>query len=359
MKKIIICCGNLKAGGAERVISILANKLTQYKIQVQIYTWYKTDIFYNIDKSINIIQIPIESGSSILHKQMLWFRHRIKNEMPDIVLSFLAPFNILTIFSLLGNSIPVIVAERNDPNYVSPSNNWFWKIIRNIAYKMADGILVQTEVNKSHFPRYLQRKSTVIFNPVTFTEEYIGLAQNQEKRKEIVSVTRLEKQKNIEMLIRAFAQFKKSHNDYILIIYGEGRERNNLNSLIEQLELTDSIYLPGRKKDIHERIIGASIFAMSSNYEGMSNSLIEAMCLGLPCISTRVSGATDLISDKKNGLLVDINNQDGMYKSLCCLADNPKFAQTLGKEASKIYELLNVDIVVDQWVEYMMKSTIK
>ena len=111
---------------------------------------------------------------------------------------------------------------------MSPSNNAFWKIVRNIANKMADGILVQTQVNKSHFPKYLQNKSTIIYNPVTFAETKIGISLNTPKRKEIVSVTRLEKQKNIDMLIEAYSIFQKNHPDYTLTIYGDGAERNIL-----------------------------------------------------------------------------------------------------------------------------------
>ena len=284
---------------------------------------------------------------------MRWFRNSIIETKPDVVLSFLAPFNILTMFSLVGVKIPVLVAERNDPYFVSPKYNWFWKIVRNIAYKMADGVLVQTKVNKSHFPWYIRRKSEIIYNPVTFSSDNIGRAFRSEKRKEIVSVTRLEKQKNVPMLIDAFSHFKESHPDYILTIYGEGEERIVLEKKISDMRLNDSVFLPGRKQNVHELIVGAEVFAMASNFEGMSNSLIEAMCLGLPCISTKVSGAIDLIEDGKNGLLVDLEDTDGMFKAICEIVDNKEKALEIGKKASAIYDDLNVEKIAGQWLKYI------
>lgn len=351
--KLFIICGNLRAGGAERVISILANKFVAKGVCIELYTWYKTDIFYTFDERVKIIQIPEESQSTSFFNQMSWFRNSIIETKPDVVLSFLAPFNILTMFSLVGVKIPVLVAERNDPYFVSPKYNWFWKIVRNIAYKMADGVLVQTKVNKSHFPWYIRKKAEIIYNPVTFSSDKIGRAFRSEKRKEIVSVTRLEKQKNVPMLIDAFARFRKIHPDYILTIYGEGEERMVLEKKISDMRLNDSVFLPGRKQNVHELIVGAEVFAMASNFEGMSNSLIEAMCLGLPCISTKVSGATDLIEDGKNGLLVDLEDTDEMFKAICEIVDNKEKALEIGKKASAIYDDLNVEVIAEQWLKYI------
>lgn len=353
MTKLAMCCGNLMAGGAERVISILANKFAAKEITVYLYTWYKTDLFYSFDDRVIIIQIPIESGSSTYVNQMRWFRNSIKLIQPDVVLSFLAPFNMLSVFSLAGLKTPVLVAERNDPYFVSPAHNWFWKIIRNFAYEMADGVLVQTKVNKSHFPWYIQRKASIIYNPVTFSQDIIGIALKQEKRKEIVSVTRLETQKNVSMLIDAFARFKQKHPDYILTIYGEGEERMKLEKKVLELNLEDAVFLPGRKKDVHKKIVGAEVFAMASNFEGMSNSLIEAMCLGLPCISTKVSGATELIEEGINGILVDVGDTEGMCRALCEMVNNKETAYMIGKNASELYEKLNVDVVAGQWLNYI------
>lgn len=353
MDRIFICCGNLKAGGAERVISILANKFSSKGINVNVYTWYDTDIFYQFDSRVKIKQIPTSSGKKNFVGQMKWFRNEVKQKKPDTVLSFLAPFNMLTVFSLIGVDVPVLVAERNDPYFVSPSHNWFWKIFRNLSYWMSEGVLVQTKVNQGHFPWYIRNKSNIIYNPITFSKDKIGCALRQVKRKEIVSVTRLEKQKNVQMLIDAFAMFRKNHPDYTLTIYGEGEERKSLENKIKEMHLEKNVFLPGRKQNVHDLIVGAEVFAMASNFEGMSNSLIEAMCLGLPCVSTKVSGATDLIVNGKNGMLVDLGDTIGLHQALCRIVDNTELASSIGKEATYLYKKLNVDIISTQWLEYL------
>lgn len=319
---IIITCGNLRSGGAERVISILANDFVSKGHDVCIYTWLNTEVFYQFNERVNICQIPLNSRQKGKCGQMIWFRKMIIKEKPDVILGFLAPYNILTRFSTIGINIPVLLAERNDPLIVSSSYNGLWRIVRNIAYSLATGILVQTGVNKSHFPKYLQCKSTIIYNPVLFSPDKIGLALKSKKRHEIVSVTRLQKQKNVSMLIDAFSEFYKTHPQYKLIIYGEGSERASLEEMIREKNLMDVVSLPGRKTNVHELIVGAEIFAMASDYEGMSNSLIEAMCLGLPCISTKVSGATDLIKDGYNGRLIDVKDKSALISALIELADN-------------------------------------
>ena len=350
---LFFVCGNLKAGGAERVVSILANKFQSLGHRISVITWYETDVFYKFDPNIRILQIPVASGKRGFAGQMKWFRNHVKTEQPDVILSFLAPFNILTVFSLIGVKIPVLVAERNDPYFVSSKHNWFWKVIRNVAYRMADGILVQTNMSKSHFPKYLQGNATVIFNPVTFSEDRIGIALKTVKRKEIVSVTRLHEQKNVQMLIRSFVDVHKLHPEYKLTVYGEGKLREELESLIKELGLDGCVSLPGKKTNVHDLIIGAEIFAMASDFEGMSNSLIEAMCLGLPCISTKVSGSTDLIQDHKNGILIDTRSQEQLTHALLELIKDPSKRELYGHEASKLYLMLNVDCISAQWLEYI------
>jgi glycosyltransferase involved in cell wall biosynthesis len=215
---------------------------------------------------------------------------------------------------------------------------------------MADGVFVQTNFANSHFPKYIRKNATVIYNPVTFDQDKIGMALRHDKRKEIVSVTRLNKQKNVPMLLRSFCEFRKTHPDYVLTVYGEGEERSALEQLAISLQLTDCVSFPGVKKNIHELIAGASIFAMASNFEGMSNSLIEAMCLGLPCVSTRVSGATDLIVDGVNGFLINLNDETALTISLCKLADDSELSHNFGIKASELYSKLNVDEISKQWI---------
>ena len=188
----------------------------------------------------------------------------------DVVLSFLAPFNMIALVANLFNKTPIIVADRNDPSKV-PSNKYV-RFVRDLLYKLADRIVVQTKHNQAYF----KKNTDVIYNPVVM-DDFKGMALRVNKEKLIVSSARLEKQKNQEMLIDAFGAFHKSHPEYKLRIYGEGSYRENLEEKIDKLGLKDCILLPGVTKDIFNKIAAAELFVLTSNYEGMPNALIEAM----------------------------------------------------------------------------------
>ena len=179
--------------------------------------------------------------------------------------------------------------------------------------------------------------------------EYVGTALKANKDNKIVSVGRLMPQKNHKLLLDAFDEVNKKYPDYKLEIYGDGPYKDELKDHIASLGLNNSVFLCGQHKDIFEKIKDASMYVLSSDYEGMPNSLIEAMCLGLPCISTKVSGATDLIKDGENGLLIDIGNKKELTESMKLLIEKPELSRSLAKEATNICEELEVNRIVEQW----------
>ena len=97
------------------------------------------------------------------------------------------------------------------------------------------------------------------------------------------------------------------------------------------------------------------MFVLTSEYEGMSNSLIEAMCLGLPCISTKVSGATDLIQSGDNGVLIDIDDTQGLLIAMTEIADNPVYAKIIGENATQIYQILKSEVISKHWVSCLQQ----
>lgn len=353
ISNLIIVCGTLEAGGAERVISVLSAYFLNYFKNVEIITWRKATLFYKIDKRIRVTAVSEISEKRVLISDMKVFRDYIKKRKPDLVLSFLAPFNVLTIISLIGLKVPLVVAERNDPRYVM---RCYWRRkVRDWCYCLADGILVQTQTNQNYFSKFIQQKSEVIYNPVFLANEMIGMALRTEKRKKIVSVSRLKKQKNQHLLIEAFAILAQKYPNYELIIYGEGDRRPVLENQIQGLGLQEYVKLPGNKVDILDAISDAELFVLSSDYEGMPNALIEAMCLGLPCISTRVSGAVDLIENEVNGILVDIGDKDGLVKAMVQMIENKPLAFSIAEQGTRLAKELDVEIIAKQWINFLMK----
>lgn len=349
--KLFITCGALECGGAERVLSVLSGSFADNYKHVTIMMWVDAPIFYEIDSRIRLLSIEKECGSKNIFKKMFWFRCYVFEQKPDLLLSFLTPFNMLSLTALLGWKSPIVVAERNDPRYLKGGT--LMKIVRNLLYHRVKGILTQTENNKCYFKGSLYRKTDVIYNPVFMKQNYIGTALRCEKKMEIVSVGRLVPQKNQKMLIYAFKRFHDRRTDSILTIYGEGIERAALADLIVKENLSNCVFLPGTEEHLFDRINSAEMFILSSSYEGMPNALIEAMCLGLPCISTKVSGAVDLINDGENGLLVDIDDTEMMTNAMLCLVSDKEYAKTLAENASVLYSELSVEVISKKWINYI------
>ena len=346
-KRYVIFIPTLSQGGAERVISLLSGKMAADGLDVTILLYKDQEPFYTIAPGVKLTYVPRESGTTNPLKNLLWMR-KYYRENADAVLSFLAPFNILTLLATLGGKQTVIVADRNDPRFVP--DKWPVRKLRDFLYRFADGVIVQTKHNQAYFSAAVQKKSTIIYNPVDLGEK-AGLALGTEKQKRIVSVGRLMPQKNQFMLLEAFARVHQTHPEYTLTICGEGPFRERLEEKIALLGLQGSVDLPGNVKDVHDRIASAELFVLSSHYEGMPNALIEAMCLGLPVISTAVSGATDLIKPGENGLLVNCGDTDALTEAMLQLLEDEAKRQAFGREAVKLNDLLEIGDITRQWLE--------
>ncbi len=351
MSKLIVSCGTLCAGGAERVLSVLSPSFAERYDKVIYLTWIDKPDFYDIDKRVERICVEKECGSHSLLKKILWFRSWVLKQKPSTLLSFLEPFNMMICSVLWNTNIPLIVANRTDPRFACPS---VWKrLLRWISYKRADGILFQTETSRNYFSNYIRRDSSVIYNPVFLPSNYIGKALSASKSNTIVTVGRLEEVKNQKMIIDAFKLFREVRSDYQLVIYGDGYLGKYLQDYIVSLDLESSVKLPGAVKDVWDRISAARCFVMTSHFEGMPNALIEAMCLGLPSISTPVAGASDLIEDGKNGLLVGRNEIDKLAMMFEQITSDEKYAHYLGNNATKLYDKLRLDVISQEWISYI------
>lgn len=349
--KLLISCATLGHGGAERVLSILSHAFADNFDEVIYLMWLKDDIFYEIDSRIRLVFLPDLSGHNNRYRELNAFRKFVKNEKPDLILSFLTPFNMLVQISTIGIRCKVVVCERNDPHYIPGGKIMEW--MRNFTYKWALGILTQTDYSKKCYNGQLREKTTVIYNPVFMKKELVGSGLHTPKVNRIISVGRLHQQKNQKMLIDAFSLFVKKHQEYELVIYGEGPLKNELRQYAKSLGLIEKIKFPGHSNNVWDEIKCSKLFVLSSVAEGMSNALIEAMCLGVPVISTKVAGAVDLITDKDNGFLINQNDVLKMSQRMCEIAEDETLAESLGKHGACLYKILNEKIICSQWIEYI------
>ena len=346
MKKLAIVCGTLHSGGAERVISIMSEKLTE-KYDVEIILYYDRPIWYDISDKVRITVIERKCCGKNIIRRALWFRKYLK-ENADVVLSFLAPFNIFTLISAFGLKMPKIVADRNDPRFV-PSNKLI-RFVRDFIYRFATTIVVQNDNNKKYFPQSVQKKCRVIFNPVAF-QTYKGIALRTEKNDKIVCVGRIIKQKNNMMLINAFKQISEEFEGLELVFYGEGSMKEELEQKAKEMGLDGKVIFAGNVKDVIENIKDAKMFVMTSNYEGMPNALLEAMCAGLPVISTKVSGAADVIESGENGILVDIDDEKALADAMRNFLNNENYARKCGENAVSVSRMLDGELIIQQWID--------
>lgn len=348
--KVFFFCPALIAGGLERVLSVLSGPLANHYDEVTYITWHDREVFYEIDKNVRVVCVERECGSRSVWKRMLWLRGFVKKGRPDVLVSFSAPFNMIALVSLIGAGIKVVVSERNDPAHF----RWgkIAKMIRNCLYLSADGLLVQTKTSQDHFWDVLARRSVILPNPIMIDEEYKGVALKTDAMNVIASVGRLVPQKRFDLLINAFGTFLKRHADYQLHIYGEGKEEENLQYQISEMGLEGKVLLMGTVDQILECIKHAKMFVMTSEYEGMSNALLEAMSIGLPCISTKVSGAIDIIRNGENGLLID-GGMNSAVDAMTALADDESLRFRLGENACRIADDYNLLSVSRQWMGYL------
>lgn len=347
--KILFTDATLLHGGAERVISILANELIELGHEVEILLYYDKPIWYQLNDKVKLLNDEQSIGVSNPIKHILYRHKYFKKCDADIIISFLAPINMVSIVANFFTGKKIIVADRNDPRRTPV--NFVVRKVRDFLYRFADGVVLQSSNNKAYFSKTVQKKSVVIFNPVD-VGAYKGIALTTPKQDEIVAVGRLIDQKNPFMLLDAFGAISKKHPTYSLTYYGEGNLAEAIKQKANQMGIGDKVNVPGAVKDVFEHIKSSKLYVMTSHYEGMPNALIEAMCVGVPVVSTKVSGAVDLIDDGVNGRLVDCGDPKALAKVLSEMIENYSSVEHCAKEAIKLNEKLEAKQIVKNWLEF-------
>ena len=350
-KTIVVITRSLYAGGAERVIAQLLNYFVQFT-NCRLILLDDERILYKLDERIMVESIGRQSNNKVLDKFKRYTRIRkqVKIINPDVVLSMPEDIGIYVLASLAGLKIPVFVSERNNP-WVMPDVK-ITRILRKLVYPTAKGIVFQTEMAKSFFSSKIQGKSRVLLNPVDekrIPEMYSGI-----RKKIFVSAGRLDKQKNFKFLIEGFCAFYKNNQDFKLIIYGEGKQREELEKLISDKKMNNVISLPGRDNNLLESIKDCYTFILSSDYEGLPNVLIEAMCMGMPVISTDCpsGGPRTLIRNGENGILIPVGGEKELVAAMNWVTKDNN-SEKIGKEAGKIRKSLTDKRIFEQWKEYL------
>lgn len=354
--RIMFCLGSMTKGGAERVIANLSNEFCQ-EHSISIIVTPPDEPMYKLDNKINFITLDKcnDKKENIIVrtvKRIKRLRKIIKNINPDIIVSLLPEPTYRVMIAKIGLSKKTIISVRNDPKV--EYKKFLNKIIMKILYPFADGFIFQTQEAKEYFGINIQKKSVIIPNPIN--EEFVCEKYKGEREKIVVTVGRLEEQKNQKMLINAFSRLPSEFAEYKLIIYGDGTLRKELEKQIKDLNLTERVKLPGEVDDIKNKIYKASLFVLSSDYEGMPNSLMEALTLGVPCISTDCpcGGPRFLIENNVSGFLIKQGNEEEMLNAIQkVLNSNKNEINEITDKAQERMFNIKPSKINKKWIEFM------
>lgn len=351
----IVCVGYLHgAGGAERQIIMLANALAKRKHEVHLIVLVENNSKYSIEQSVivhDLTAVEKRNGNRIVER----FR-ALKSELakiqPDVSIHYWLQSAYMCAMMKKSITGHVIYSERGDPG--DAEYKGVLGIVRFLAFRRVDGFVFQSEGARDYFKGRVVKKSVVIRNSVELPEgRFLEPCQNREKK--IVNVGRLHPQKNQQLLINSFAKIANQFPEYILEIYGDGELKESLQEQIDQLGLHDRIYLKGITQNILEKVYTASLFVLTSDYEGMPNALMEAMAVGVPCISTdcRPGGARELIENGKNGWIVPVNNVDALSDKIRNVLNTLSESGNIAKKAIEIRHTYSSYIVFNRWDRFL------
>jgi glycosyltransferase involved in cell wall biosynthesis len=352
-RTILFYINSLVYGGAERVISQLANHFADNGYQSILLTSFVTENEYKLNNKVQRISIEqeqiIQSRLKRNISRIKAIRKICKEKKPSVIVSFMAEPNFRAVCATMGLKTKVIVSVRNDPAY---EYGGIFKYVGKYILPLADGCVFQTRDEQRWFPQMLQRKSAIIFNEVNqqfFEEKWVG-------GDSIVTLGRLTQQKNQSLLIRAFSMIADEFPQITLEIYGEGNLKEELQNEIDNLKCRDRISLRGMTKEPVKVLKNSAMFVLPSNFEGMPNALLEAMSVGVPCISTDcpAGGSKMIIRDGENGLLTPVNDEKSLAYNMKKILEDKSYAKQLAENARIDAKAYHPDLIFKQWEEYIL-----
>lgn len=338
---------SLKQGGAEKVVTLISNYLVEKNVQVTIFLYEKI-IFYTLNSEVKVIEIKSNNHNRL---SKLIFRLKdlyvkIKKEKINVIISFTTNINF---HSILVNFIlrkKLIISERIDPGFLKNKTK---KYLRNFLYKYTNYLVVQNNAQYEYYIKNISpKKIQIINNPII-----LGHKKYRNNSLKLINIGRLDNQKNHKDLILIYKKLKIKPE---LLIIGEGINKKILESQIKRLELSESIRLIGTKSKLDLYLNPSNIFVSSSVYEGMPNSLLEAMGSKMACVHYDCpSGLNEIIDSGKNGYLINIGDLNHFAKTLDKLIFEKSLREKIGKNAYESAKAFDINKIGLKWVELIRK----
>lgn len=344
--KVMFFTGGFEYGGAQRVICNLANAFSNTDDTSVVMASYAPPT-YQLNDNVKLI-----NGLNWKNylDGVLKLRKFIIKENPDVLIAFAIQYNIAACIAAFGTKTKVIVSERNDPKRMPQQK--VLKMLRYVTYKFADGFVFQTEEAQKYFEKSIVKRSTIIANPLYLTDSRPVVSG---RKKCIITASRYVPQKNLGLLIKAFSNVVASYPDWSIEMFGDGGELENLKQLAKTCGISDKVRLNSATKQIHEVMRENSVFVLTSEFEGMPNSLMEAMGEGMTCISTDCpcGGPRFLINDSFNGFLFPTGDENKLTMLLDEILGNEAIRLKVAENAIGIRERLSPEAIMTQWKQYI------
>lgn len=353
--RIAFVISSLRMGGAERVLSLVANGLADRGHKVSVLTFQPEDTapHYPLSPSIALRQLDLAThGGSFLSglgnnlRRIRTLRRQLRRLAPDAVVAFMDATSVLCILATRGLAMPVFAAEHIDPAHhdIGP----IWTMLRQLSYPFATKVLLLTSGIDAYFSPRIRARCVVMPNPVEV--DCSGDPQLELHGQAVVGMGRLHPQKGFDLLLRAFAKIVQQHPKAMLWILGEGPERGVLEALRDALGLSGRAFLPGAVTNPGPVLRQAEVFALPSRYEGFPLALCEALACGLPAVSTRFSvGVKDIAHHEENALVIPPNDVDVLSMALDRLLGDEALRARLAAAAPLILQRYGLESVLDRW----------
>ena len=365
--RILFMTTALDYSGAPKMLSWVANRMAEKGHEVHLVAFFSDEQARKLDERIMFHALGASRDGGRLFRNTIGMLNTISKLhktvraiRPDVVISFLDSVGLVYLpVGRLFTKCKFVVSERADPNF------WGKKTagIRSWLMGFAHGTVFQTTGAQRYFQKHkgIYADSTVIPNPVIIQEtlreklsEYQHSYADRDNR--IVTVGRLSlRQKRQDVLLDAFGIVHTKHPELKLVIYGDGENREKIRSLTEEKGLADCVLLAGKTSQVERDICSARAFVLTSDYEGIPNALIEAMTVGVPCVSTDCSpgGAALLLRDGENGFLVPCGDAEAVADRLLKVVEDPQIADQFATEGPKISGEFSENRIADLWEQYI------
>ncbi len=351
--KLLFVAPALGYGGAEKNFLGVANFAAENGYEVYLLTEEGSkDARYVNEKIIRRSAKISRKSNTVLRliDNVAEVCRHIRQIKPAVIISFIDLWRTACVIAGKLTSVKCVVSERADPYSRHGRHD---KVIFSL-FSMADGFVFQTEQAKAFFNKRVQRKGVVIPNPVFAAD--VPAPYTGEKKDIIVSIARLDlKQKRQDLLIQAFSILAQEHPSYQLYLYGSGPDKERIEKMIEDSGYSHRIHLCGVTNNVQQALGEAKVMALSSDYEGIPNAVIESMCVGVPVVSTKCSpgGAELLIESGVNGLLVERGDAAGMAKAIAKLLEDEKLSQKITENGFSVKDRFAEKEVLNKWITYI------